>query len=177
MKIILARHGETEDNRRLIIGGQRDTPLNENGVRQAKDLALKLKDAKIDVAYSSPLIRALRTAEEIMKLHDGVPLHVAGQLKERNAGEVEGRVCKTNDEAKEIGLGPIRFGESPEQFQDRIFQFTKHIIERYRDETVLFVSHGGVMMAILNALEKKPASEISKVVLPENGELKVLDFN
>ena len=57
--ILLARHGETEDNRPpLRFQGQRDTPLNDTGRQQAHALAEELADAGIVELWSSPLSRA-----------------------------------------------------------------------------------------------------------------------
>jgi len=62
-RIYLIRHGETDwNNKRRLQGGLSDTPLNENGLRQTRNLALRLKDEKLSAIYSSPLSRAKVTA-------------------------------------------------------------------------------------------------------------------
>jgi len=68
-EVILARHGETEWNVEEVFRGRIDVELNENGVRQAELLAEYLKDLKIDAVCSSPLKRALKTAEMIASHH------------------------------------------------------------------------------------------------------------
>jgi broad specificity phosphatase PhoE len=69
MRLIIIRHGETNDNANGICQGQNDSPLSENGIAQAKSLALRFKDRKIDAVYSSDLQRAANTALEILKFH------------------------------------------------------------------------------------------------------------
>ncbi|MFC1905149.1 histidine phosphatase family protein [Chloroflexota bacterium] len=59
------RHGETEWNIEEIFRGRIDIKLNETGVKQADLLAKYLSDVKIEAIYSSPLKRALKTAETI----------------------------------------------------------------------------------------------------------------
>ncbi len=73
-KIILVRHGESIANAKGISQGNRnkwmDTSLTKKGKEQAKKLAERLKEEKIEVIYSSDLKRAKETAEEINKFHN-----------------------------------------------------------------------------------------------------------
>lgn len=68
--IILVRHGQTEYNVQERLQGQIDIPLNDNGMQQANSLAEYLKDAKIDVAITSPLQRANVTGATVAKSHN-----------------------------------------------------------------------------------------------------------
>src|SRR5579859_4007296 len=62
--VLLARHGETDDNRQpLRFQGWRDTPLNDDGRRQAAELAERVAGEGIASLWSSDLIRASETAE------------------------------------------------------------------------------------------------------------------
>ena len=63
------RHGETYDNARRIFCGRRNSNLTPKGLDQAKVLAKRLKDSKIDLAISPPLIRTRRTMKEVLKYH------------------------------------------------------------------------------------------------------------
>ena len=56
----IVRHGETQENRDGIIQGQQDTALNAVGLEQARMVGEALKDAKLGVAFSSDLSRALK---------------------------------------------------------------------------------------------------------------------
>ena len=60
MKLYFVRHGETEWNVKKKIQGKTDIPLNENGIRQAKELACQLVEEDISVkhVYHSPQLRA-----------------------------------------------------------------------------------------------------------------------
>lgn len=68
-KIILARHGETRWNVSEVFRGRADVELNEVGVRQAELLAGYLENVEIKAVYSSPLQRALKTAEIVARRH------------------------------------------------------------------------------------------------------------
>ena len=65
MIIYLVRHGQTDWNARKIVQGVTDIPLNETGLAQAARARDLMKDVPIDIIYSSPLVRAYRTAEII----------------------------------------------------------------------------------------------------------------
>lgn len=68
-EIILVRHGETEWNVTKIFRGRIDIELSQTGMKQAELLAEYLSDTKVDAIYSSPLKRALQTAEVIACYH------------------------------------------------------------------------------------------------------------
>ncbi len=63
LEIYFIRHGESQGNREDRFRGRHDFPLNENGIRQAEALREELQTIQFDAIYSSPLSRALKTAE------------------------------------------------------------------------------------------------------------------
>ena len=65
MEVLLIRHGETEWNRELVFRGRADMPLSERGHEQARLLGEHLAGVKIDAVYSSPLQRAVQTAQPV----------------------------------------------------------------------------------------------------------------
>jgi len=67
MKLILVRHGETIDNKKRLVQGHRQGELSDVGKEQAKKVAERLKDEKIDYIFSSDLRRAADTAKVIAK--------------------------------------------------------------------------------------------------------------
>jgi len=60
--ILLARHGETDDNRERRFQGRRDSPLNDRGRAQARELAAEVRAERVVALYASPLVRAWETA-------------------------------------------------------------------------------------------------------------------
>lgn len=90
MKIIFVRHGESEANAALVVGGP-DSPLSEVGVEQARLTGMKLKDQGIAQIISSPYLRAQQTAE-IIAGELGIPvdhIKVVEELHERRMGLLE----------------------------------------------------------------------------------------
>ena len=85
-EIILARHGETAWNVAEIFRGKIDIELNETGMKQAELLAEYLSSIKIDAIYSSPLKRALQTAEAIAG-HNKLKVNIAPGLTDFNFGK------------------------------------------------------------------------------------------
>jgi broad specificity phosphatase PhoE len=71
MELILVRHGETEFNRADLFRGRTDLPLNERGKLQARAAADYLSGLDFSAFYSSPLLRAVETAELIAAPHRG----------------------------------------------------------------------------------------------------------
>ena len=89
--ILLARHGETNDNREPIrIQGSTDTPLNDTGRAQAAELAQRVAGRAIASLYTSHLSRARETAEVVGRRLDLDPI-VDRRLAEADRGELEGR--------------------------------------------------------------------------------------
>lgn len=100
-EFIIARHGETEWNVTEIFRGQIDVDLNETGINQAELLAEYLSTSTIEAIYSSPLKRALKTAETIARPHR-LKVNVDPDLIDLNFGQWQGL---SHQEVKE------RYGE------------------------------------------------------------------
>jgi probable phosphoglycerate mutase len=147
MKILFVRHGETDWNVLNKLQGQTDNPLNETGIRQAYALQEKIVDYNIDVIISSPLKRALKTAE-IINEKLNVPLIIRKELIERGLGIYE---SKTREERDVLGVdlrlatnAKIPTVESADEISERVFGLLDDIKKEYKDKTVLLVSHRGV---------------------------------
>ena len=89
LEIILVRHGETEWNVGEVFRGRIDIELNKTGLKQAGLLAEYLSNRKIDAVYSSPLKRALRTAEAVARYHR-LDVQIAAGLIDFDYGEWQG---------------------------------------------------------------------------------------
>ena len=81
MKLIIVRHGETEENVSGIIQGHGFGELNRKGLEQAKKVAGKLKGEKIDIAYVSGLERTKKTADEILMVTNPLAHTVTDALR------------------------------------------------------------------------------------------------
>jgi broad specificity phosphatase PhoE len=88
-EIILVRHGETQWNVQEVFRGRIDVELNETGLRQAELLAEYLSRLDIDAVYSSPLKRALNTAQAIAS-HHKLELKISPGLLDFDFGKWQG---------------------------------------------------------------------------------------
>ncbi len=89
MEIVFTRHGQSEANLAGIVQGRGDYPLTEKGRDQARRAATSLMEFKPYRVYSSPLMRALETAEIINRRHNS-EIEIIDDLVEYDLGEFEG---------------------------------------------------------------------------------------
>jgi len=147
-KTILVRHGETEWNRADIFRGRIDVELNETGIKQAELLGEYLSDRDIEAIYSSPLKRALRTAQAIAKYHR-LDVQTNSGLIDMNLGEWEGLsrpvvAEKYKDVYNQWMTHPekvtIPGGESLAEVRQRAVALIDEVTARHKG-TVVLVSH------------------------------------
>ena len=158
MRLILVRHGETDTNKARLALGRADVELNEHGRWQAQRLALSLKDEAIGAIYSSPLKRALATAEPIASSH-GLQVQVDEGLIEMDIGEMEGltfqQVGERYPHFLQAWLGgqaayeAMPGGERLLDVQERAWQAIERIRQRQEQGTVAAVTHNFVIITLL----------------------------
>lgn len=149
--IYLVRHGETDWNRERRIQGSTDIPLNATGREQAASTGALLSRRRWDGVYASPLSRAYETGEIIARSL-GLPAPgVVPELAERRYGAVEGL---TSDEIDERfpGETPVPGRETREEVAARTIPALVALAERHAGESIIVVSHGGVIRTILTAI-------------------------
>ncbi|HII71236.1 TPA: histidine phosphatase family protein [Candidatus Woesearchaeota archaeon] len=169
MRLIITRHGETEENKKKILQGHMPGTLSEEGISQAKKLALRLKPMKIDCIYSSDLARAADTAREIRKFHPDSPLVYTEALREKDLGPYTGRPWKDCD----WDNPPVEV-ETGASVQVRVKKLLDSIYDQHKDETVLFVCHAGVKGNILRVIFNDPDK---KIATPGNTAVTIIDFD
>ena len=175
--ILLARHGETAENRERRFQGQKDVPLNERGREQARALADQAAGEGIAGLYTSPLVRARETAE-IVGAALGLEPRPDDRLKEVDVGDWQDRLKE--DIAREepelwaaFGRGgeDWRFpgGESLLEQQERVIAALVDITQR-RELPALVVCHRGVIRAALAHTHIRGLDTYHEWTVP-NGEL------
>jgi probable phosphoglycerate mutase len=169
VRVILVRHGETDWNvARRIQGGGSDTPLNERGNRQKDCLALRLKGENIGAVYSSPLKRALDTAQAIARYHN-LEVVVEPSLREIDVGELEGAsVLEMGKHLDEVltghgqGMPRMPGGESIQHVQTRVWGTVKRLAEKYPDGTLVVVSHYFAILSVICSVLNMPLSQLGR---------------
>jgi len=151
--ILLARHGETDWNREGRFQGHADPPLNRTGRAQAVDLSVALMAEQLAAVYSSPLRRALETAEVLAASHGLEPVPV-DNLREVDVGswsgltraEVEERFPAQFARWLDYGQG-WEDGETYDEMGRRAVDALLRLAAAHDGERVLAVTHGGPIRA------------------------------
>ena len=155
MQLIIIRHGETLWNKEGRVQGISDVELSTVGIEQARLLALSLKDHPIRVIHTSPLKRALKTAEVINEFHQK-EIHTHNDLMEIDPGDFEGVYYKKlvacekdflNKWIADPASVKMPNGESFTQLQDRAWRVMERIINK--EENALVVAHNFTIAAII----------------------------
>ena len=188
MKLILVRHGQTPWNAEGRFQGQSDTGLTELGLQQAQLAASALASHDLAAIYSSPLPRALRTAQEIASRHPTLDVTPLDGLKEIHLGELEGitgPVMRENypEVFHTWNNNPSRVsfpgGESLRQLQRRAWRAAQHIESTYPPgdltATVVAVSHNFAINAIVSRFLGLPLSRFHRIRV-DLGSFTVLDI-
>ena len=167
--ICITRHGETDWNVSGILQGWIDVPINEQGRRQAREMASSFADAGFTAVCTSPLVRARETAEIVTAALGLPPQFCHDGIKERHFGEIQGvpkseladlnpmllqQILRRNPCAEFEG------GESMDAFADRVLGGFMEIGARHPGERVLVVTHGWVMDVVTRHIEGLPRSTI-----------------
>jgi broad specificity phosphatase PhoE len=151
--ILLARHGETDWNREGRFQGHADPPLNRTGRDQAVELSVALMAEDLAAVYSSPLRRALETAEILAASRELEPVIVAA-LQEVDVGswsgltrtEVEQRFPEQYARWLDYGQG-WEDGETYDEMGTRVVAALLELAAAHDGERVLAVTHGGPIRA------------------------------
>ena len=157
MRLILVRHGETRENRDKIMQGQSPGHLTSDGINQAKKLGKRLSKKHFDIIYSSDLLRCKDTLKEIRKYHPKTKVRYAKELRERGFGVWEGRHHDVID--AHLARRGVKFkdwkptgGETREQKRQRVTRFLNKMLREHPDDTVLWVTHGGVIYSVMTGI-------------------------
>ncbi|MDY6863627.1 MAG: histidine phosphatase family protein [Thermodesulfobacteriota bacterium] len=156
-KVILIRHGETDWNRQEIFRGRMDMDLNKNGLLQGEAAAGSIKNNPIKAIYSSPLKRAMQTAEKTALLFK-IPIHKREGFIDINYGNWEGlakiEVEKKFPEDYKIWINEphnITFpeGENLSLVMKRSMKELEEIVNNHQGEEIAVVSHRVVIKVML----------------------------
>ena len=153
--LTLVRHGQTDWNLQGRIQGSTDIPLNDTGRQQAAAVAERLAAVPFDHVYTSPLSRAVETAEIVAgALALPAPLVAVG-MREHEFGEAEGLLWDQYVDRFHGRRDDVPGAESVRQLTDRALASLERIDlaarrrSAPREESVLVATHGGVIRALL----------------------------
>jgi 2,3-bisphosphoglycerate-dependent phosphoglycerate mutase len=174
-ELYLLRHGETQWNLEKRFQGHQDSPLTENGRKQALQLAEILSSVHFDLLISSDLGRAIETAKILNEV-----LHIPGfstdsLLRERNFGQFHGLTRQEAERkypklAKYIWTGSasqiVPGGESRTDVHRRAVAFLDKVKTSWNGKRILVVTHGGIVNAIVRDVLQIPLDAERRFKLP-----------
>lgn len=186
--IYLIRHCEAMGNLKRVFQGSTDCDISETGAKQLEYLKERFKNIRLDAIYSSPLIRARKTAEAVA-CGKGLEIITRRNLTELCGGVVEGRPFQEAFNsipglADTWNNHPQDFapegGEAMRNAYVRIYDEITELVRINRGKTVAVASHGGVLRCLMcrvlyndiNRLKDVPWCENTAVTL-----LKIDDSN
>jgi broad specificity phosphatase PhoE len=181
-QFFLVRHGESQWNAENRLCGRTDVPLSEDGCRQAKSLAARLKPIPFEAFYSSPLQRALETARLIS---ESVGLQPAPdpRLVELDYGQWEGEtlaeIAESDPETfRAWDADPARVappgGESGLDAQQRVISFLDFLAAKHPQGRVLVVFHKTVCRLVICHVLGMAPSEYRRKLILNNAALSII---
>ncbi len=174
--VYLVRHCEAMGNVLGIFQGSTDLDISETGKKQLEFLKQRFEGIHIDKVYSSPLVRAYKTAEAIA-LPKGLPVITNIGLTEINGGIIEGmKLTDIFENYPELeykwchefhNFAPEN-GEAIRDTYLRVWNATKEIINDNDGKTIVLSSHGGALRALICRLVKGELEKIGEVPFSDN---------
>lgn len=188
--LFLIRHGATEGSETKRYKGSIDVPLSENGIEQIKKVSAfisaevsRFESPKLSDIFTSPLGRALKSAEIISAPHGLTPV-VVNDLRERSFGKWEGMTfseIREQDPAEfDAWAGnPLKYspvgGESTIEVRDRTISALDNILNDNAGKNIAIVAHGGVNRIILCHTMGIPLENIFRIE-QDNAAINIIEF-
>jgi len=165
VRLLLIRHAESVGNREMRLQGRTEFPLTERGRRQAEEVAAALSPARVKAVYSSPIRRAVDTAEAIAA-PIGLTVRVQRELEEYDFGEMSGLTWPEIRERRPQLIEQL-LSDSPDyphypgeegrdRFRERVCGALWGIADRHaEDGAVAVVTHAGpIAVFLLDVLQR-----------------------
>lgn len=168
VRILIARHGETEWNLGRRFQGHQDSPLTARGQDQARRLAERLRSEPVSAVYVSDLGRAMATAEPIAHAHD-LDLRTTPELREIDCGAWTGRAKDELAGADPEGIERYRVapashtmpgGECLADVQERGWNFLQSIRAANGGESIVVITHHIVVETLLARAMRVPLEQL-----------------
>ncbi|MBE6687668.1 MAG: histidine phosphatase family protein [Ruminococcaceae bacterium] len=171
MKTVLyiIRHGNSLGNLTKTFYGHHNGPLTETGHEQAKRVAVYFENKKVDVIYSSDLMRAIDTVKPVA-LSKGLEIIGDRRLREIYAGKWENRNIDEliAEYPEEYGIwrydkanSRCTGGESVRELQKRIFEAVTDIVQNNIGKSIMVSTHATPIMTLKASFEDLPIESIN----------------
>lgn len=184
-RLYLVRHAEAQGNLLQYFHGITDADITRNGMRQLEQLKERFKNLKIDSIYSSPLIRAYKTAQAANYYH-GLSIKIDNDLVEINGGHWEGKKWAELSELypdenyaweeEPWSFAPLG-GETMRHVYDRIWKTITAIVRENANKSVLIVSHGCAIRNFACRAKGLPIEKLNEIEWFENTSVSTFEFD
>ena len=187
--LYMTRHGITEWNMKegrycgcKVVS---DIDLHPLGIMQAEALAERLKDEPLKAVYSSPMKRAVQTAEKLAKPH-GLEIATVYGFRERSYGDWEGLTVRDIDEQfpgsyrqyeEDPGAYSPPGGESGFQVGDRVIESVEIIAENHPEDSVVLVTHEATNRILFCRLLGLNVSDYRRSLVKFNASLTIIEYS
>ncbi|MGH9202292.1 MAG: histidine phosphatase family protein [Vicinamibacterales bacterium] len=187
MRLLLVRHAESQGNFELRLQGRREFPLTAKGIQQAEALVSRLAAEPLAAIYSSPIGRAMQTAE-IIAAKTGLDVTGEPGIQEYDFGEaVSGftwdEIRRRHPQIieafrKDDSEFPRYPGEEGRAaFRERVRSTFANLVERHAgDQSIAVVTHAGpITVLVLDALSRRYSRPIPFVL--DNASITTIEVN
>jgi len=189
MELILVRHGLPL--RREVVEGPADPELSSDGHDQSSRLANYLASEKIEAIYSSPMKRAVQTAQPLAKI-TGLPISIVDDVAEfdRLSNEyipIEELRAANDERWHKLVAGEWESdSDTIEGFKNRVISSVEMLISKHPSQRIVVTCHGGVINQYLAhilgiATERgffyPQYTSIHRVVAAQNGLRSIVSLN
>lgn len=182
-KVYIVRHCEALGNVLRIFQGSTDLDISEDGQKQLEFLKKRFDNIYLDKIYSSPLIRAQKTAQAV-RGNKNCEIVLIKELAELHGGVVEGRkfveafnsiegLADTWDNHPQDFAPPE--GESMRHAYERIWEALQYIIKNNKDKTVACSTHGGLIRCLLCRLLENNINKLKDIPWSENTAIMLIE--
>lgn len=183
--IYLIRHCEAMGNHKRLFQGSTDCDISEIGAKQLKYLKERFRNIRLDAVYSSPLLRAQKTAQAVA-YGKGLDIITRKNLAELHGGVVEGRPFQEAFNsipglADAWNNHPQDFapedGEAMRDAYVRIYDEVIALARQNRDKTIAATSHGGVLRCLMCRVLYNDITRLKDVPWCENTAVTLLKID
>lgn len=167
MRITIARHGLTVDNKKNIVQGHLPGILAIEGIRDIRKLAKRLKDEIYDIMYSSDQGRAVESIKRIHAHHPDTPVVFTERFRDRNLGQLQGILFE------DLVKHPLRKdppdGESHEKVQIRANEVLEDLLQKHPDQNVFAMTHESFAKSMIASIMQVTRDQLADLKLDTAG--------
>lgn len=184
-RLYLIRHCEAQGNAKRLFQGSTDLDISEMGAKQLEFLRERFRNIELDGVYSSPLIRAQKTALAVAS-DKGLTVQLCAGLTELDGGIVEGKPFAETfaaypELADQWDNHPQDFapegGETMRHAYERIWETVQRLVRENPGKTIAAATHGGVTRCLVCRLTAGTIERLAETPWSENTAVALIEFD